>query len=215
MWTSKQRTSSGLRQSRRVTVPHQTGPMPTCGRGYWPQRKQCRLPTCTKSCFLDGHAQVPDRSHSERAVADGHGFAACHVNVRGTARHVRPAQGQRGLNVRPPTREAPVSPFVVQTRRCQGLAAPCCPVRTEQTDLPGWRIRRQGKDIFLSCTIWLKPQPDAELALRCGTMDVVSWFQGVLQQFWIGVALSVRRNQGTQRSREDEVIRHSCETSCL
>ena len=79
------------------------------------------------------------------------------------------AQEQRGRNARSPTGEAP---FLWRTRWCQ--AGPlCCPVHTEQTDLPGWRTRRHGKT----------PVP------RCAILDVVSCFPGVLQQHWIDVSV--------------------------
>ena len=50
-----------------------------------------------------------------------------------------------------------------------GWTTSCCPVHTEQMDLPGWRTRRHGKT----------PVP------RCAILDVVSCFPGVLQQLWI------------------------------
>ena len=52
-----------------------------------------------------------------------------------------------------------------------GWTSSCCPVHTEQTDLPGWRTRRHGKTPVT----------------RCAILDVVSCFAGVLQQLGVDV----------------------------
>ena len=120
---------------------------------------------------LDCYAQVPDGDTAERAVEDGHGFAAG-LDAR-AARHVRLVQRQRRGHVRTFAGEPGPDRIKQSCAHCMLLSE------------AGGYLQSYSSGLY----DWVKPQPDAEPVLRCSIMDVVSCFPEVLQQLWVDVSV--------------------------